>query len=136
MSKYNHLSSEERAVIMLERERGTSLRSIALILNRNVSTVSRELKRNRNGRRYNATEAAIAYDQRRSRCVKPRIIDSNPALQRLLESRLIQDKWSPEQCSAYCRREYADEADMQVSHETIYGHIYAHPRGELRKLVG
>ena len=119
---------------MLERERGSSLRSIASILRRNVSTISRELQRNRNGRHYNATDAANAYHQRRSRCVKPRKIETHPALQRLLESRLIGDKWSPEQCSAYCRREYADEADMQVSHETIYSHIYAHPRGELRKL--
>jgi IS30 family transposase len=46
MSKYHHLSPEERAVIMLERDRGSSLRQIALKLKRNPATLSRELKRN------------------------------------------------------------------------------------------
>ena len=46
---YSHLSAEDRAVIMLEVNRGGSLRSIAQLLGRHVSTVSRELRRNECG---------------------------------------------------------------------------------------
>ena len=42
---YHHLSPEDRAVIMIERQNGSSLRSIARRLGRSPSTVSRELQR-------------------------------------------------------------------------------------------
>ncbi|WP_269766311.1 helix-turn-helix domain-containing protein [Burkholderia ubonensis] len=48
MKKYRHLSAEDRAAIMLEHQRGASLREIARRLGRRASTVSRELSRNRN----------------------------------------------------------------------------------------
>ncbi|HUD43046.1 MAG TPA: helix-turn-helix domain-containing protein, partial [Dokdonella sp.] len=44
--QYQHLSGEERAVIQIERRNGSSLRAIARGLDRDVSTVSRELARN------------------------------------------------------------------------------------------
>ncbi|MBT8068950.1 MAG: helix-turn-helix domain-containing protein [Gammaproteobacteria bacterium] len=40
MSKYHHLSLEERAFIMLERDRGSSLRQIASNLERSPSTLN------------------------------------------------------------------------------------------------
>ena len=43
---YIHLTIEERACISKFKEMKLSLREIAKILNRNVSTISRELKRN------------------------------------------------------------------------------------------
>lgn len=43
---YSHLSEEERQVIQIEIGNGTSIRRIGLILGRNASTVSREIKRN------------------------------------------------------------------------------------------
>ena len=46
MITYHHLSPEERALIMLECQHGSSIRSIALRLHRSPSTVSRELQRN------------------------------------------------------------------------------------------
>lgn len=42
---YHHLSPEERAVIMIEHQNGSSLRSIARRLGRSPSTLSRELRR-------------------------------------------------------------------------------------------
>ena len=41
--QYSHLSVEERAVIMIERGKGMSLRSIGRTLERDVSTISREI---------------------------------------------------------------------------------------------
>ncbi len=44
--QYQHLSVEERAVIQVERENGSSYRSIAQRLGRNVLSIVREVKRN------------------------------------------------------------------------------------------
>lgn len=43
---YIHLTIEERACIAKFKEMNMSLREMAKILDRNVSTISRELKRN------------------------------------------------------------------------------------------
>ena len=135
MSNYHHLSPEERAVIMLERDRGYSLRQIAQQLNRSPSTLSRELKRNSAALRYCATRAGAAYKHRRKRSVRPLKLASNRALYDKVSSWLVQRKWSPEQIAATLRLRYAGQPAMHVSPETIYAHIYTHPRGELRKLL-
>ena len=64
---YQHLSPEERAVIMIERQNGSSLRGIALRLGRSAANISREVRRcGQTG--YNASQAATDYRRRRSRC--------------------------------------------------------------------
>jgi IS30 family transposase len=67
---YSHLSAEERAVIMIEREKDASVRAIARLLGRSASTVSHELARNRDGSKpsYDATRAGAAYRTRREFC--------------------------------------------------------------------
>ena len=40
--------------------------------------------------------------------------------------------WSPEQIAGKLKTMHPDDPDRRVSHETIYAHIYAHPRGKLR----
>jgi IS30 family transposase len=44
----------------------------------------------------------------------------------------MRKSWSPEQVAGMLKRMYPDDPDKHVSHETIYAHIYAYPRGELR----
>jgi IS30 family transposase len=46
---YSHLSAEERAVLIIEREKDASVRAIARPLGRSASTLSRDLARNRDG---------------------------------------------------------------------------------------
>jgi len=136
MTTYHHLSPEERAFIMLECQRGSSIRSIALRLHRSPSTVSRELCRNQTTKgSYCATGAAQAYHTRRKQSVKPRKLVLNRGLCDIVESHLIQRKWSPEQISASLKDRYPSQTSMQVSPETIYAHIYAYPKGELRQLL-
>jgi IS30 family transposase len=66
---YQHLSAEERAVIQIARSNGSTLRSIARLLGRNVSTVSRELACNKGQVatdvqvRYDAKTAGMAYEK-------------------------------------------------------------------------
>jgi IS30 family transposase len=45
----------------------------------------------------------------------------------------LQENWSPEQVSAMLRAEFPDDAEMRVSHETIYQSIYVQGRGALRR---
>src|SRR5205085_4997238 len=57
---------------------------------------------------------------------------SNP----LLCERVINDVkklWSPDEISGRLRREFPDDAEMRVSHETIYKSLFIQGRGELRK---
>lgn len=60
--KYNHLTINERACIYQYKQLGMSLRDIAKALKRNVSTISRKLKRNNCGHRYKYL-AHIAQDK-------------------------------------------------------------------------
>jgi len=136
MTTYHHLSPEERAFIMLECQHGSSIRSIALRLHRSPSTVSRELHRNQTTKgSYCATGAANAYHSRRKQSVRPKKLVHNTSLCDIVESHLIQHKWSPEQISETLKNQFPGQTSMQVSPETIYAHIYAYPKGELRKLI-
>ena len=132
--KYEHLSAEERATIMIETERGASLRSIARLLDRSPSTISRELTRGRPcpASRYRAAEAAGRYRQRRRASVRPRkLVEGNWLWQRVRDG-LCYRFWSLHQIAARLRFMHPDESERQVSAETIYRAIYAHPRGSLK----
>lgn len=137
MKNYSHLSAEERAVIMIEYGRGSSIRSIARELGRSGSTVSRELVRNRDGgvARYDATQAALAYRSRRRRSVRQRKLAAGSTLYQRVHDQLIYWRWSPQQIAARLRRMHPDDPDQQVSHETIYAAIYAYPRGALKQAM-
>ena len=133
---YQHLSPEERAVIMIECQNGTSLREIARRTQRSAATISRELTRA--GCRsasdpYNATAAGQAYDQRRQRCRrKPRLQGGSPLYQ-FVHDRLMYFRWSPQQIASRLRHMPSDTRPGLVSHETIYATIYAQPRGALKQ---
>ncbi|GJG96463.1 IS30 family transposase [Cupriavidus pauculus] len=137
MKNYSHLSAEERALIMIERGKGSSIRAIARVLGRSGSTVSRELARNLEvgSTRYNATQAALTYQARRRRCVRRRKLVAGSALYQRVHDQLIYWRWSPQQIAARLRRMYPDAPDQHISHETIYAAIYAHPRGGLKQAM-
>jgi len=61
--KYQHLSAEDRAAIMIERQQRTSRREIARRMGRSASPLSRKLARNRSAAtpRSDATQAASPY---------------------------------------------------------------------------
>lgn len=56
--QYSHLSAEERAVLQVERDRGTSYREIGRRLRRSASTLSREVLR-QDDEIYSAHGAAV-----------------------------------------------------------------------------
>lgn len=129
---YHHLSPEERAVIMIERQNGSSLRSIAHRLGRSPSTLSRELQR-AGPEAYDATRAAQGYRGRRSASRRPRLMMPGTALYQYVHDRLVFSCWSPQQIVARLRQMPESERPGLISHETIYATIYAQPRGALKQ---
>jgi transposase, IS30 family len=122
----------QREEIALGRARGDSIRTIAALLGRSPSTVSRELRRNadRLGR-YRATTAhALAY-HRASR-PKPGKLVQNLELRGKVEADLAK-KYSPEQIAGRLKVEFPDQPEMQVSTETIYQSLYVQSRGALKR---
>lgn len=134
---YSHLSPEERAVIMIEYSRQTSCRGIACLLGRSVSTVSRELARNKavRAKGYDATAAGKAYQARRERSVRRRKLVEGSELYRRVRNLLVYRRWSPQQIAARLHMMNPNDPTQNVSHETIYAAIYAQPRGSLKQAM-
>jgi IS30 family transposase len=114
---------------------GSSLRKIAQLLDRAVSTVSREVARHGGGPEYRANEAdAQAWKS----ALRPKLclLAIHEKLQEIVASKLMLD-WSPEQISAWLKTQYPNDENMRVSHETIYRSLFIQARGVLKKeLVG
>lgn len=127
-----YLSLDEREEIALGRAAGESVRDIARRLFRNPSTVSRELRRgaDRQGR-YRARSAHARAYERASR-PKPAKLVTNQRLRAMVEADLKR-KYSPEQVAGRLCREFPDDPEMWVSHETVYQSLYLQSRGALRR---
>jgi len=127
------LSAEERIVIADLRREGRSLRSIAAELGRDVSTISREVRRNAHpdSGHYRPHAAQDRADARRAR-PKTGKIAACPELHDLVQG-MLKDKFSPEQISRRLRRDHPDRPELHVTHETIYQALYIQGRGELRR---
>ena len=126
------------ALTLAEREEisrgvvaGCSVRSIAALLGRAPSTVSREI--NRNGGR-GCYRASIADQGAWERARRPKTckLAENRALARIVASKL-QLEWSPWQIAGWLKRTYPDDENDQVSHETIYRTLFIQARGALKK---
>ncbi len=125
------LSLCEREEISRGLAAGESLRCIAGRLGRAPSTVSREVARNGGHRRYRATvsdQAAWARARRPKRCK----LSTNQQLREAVAGKLGQD-WSPQQIAGWLVREFPDESEMRVSHETIYLTLFVQARGALKR---
>lgn len=120
MKTYAQLTQEERYQIYILRQAGHKQSEIAKMLNRDKSTISRELGRNRGLKGYRPQQAHQRALKRRKDKVRPRF---GGAVWQRIEARLCQD-WSPEQIAG--RLEL--EEGVRVSHEWIYQYVYADKR--------
>jgi IS30 family transposase len=125
------LSVSEREEISRGLAGGLSCRVIAAQVGRAASTVSREVQHNHGRDRYRAGDAESAAYRRRRR-PKPSKLGSSPRLRAEVELRLMQH-WSPQQIAGWLKQAYAGDAQMQVSHETIYLSLFVQSRGALRR---
>jgi transposase, IS30 family len=124
------LSPAEREEISRGLAAGESLRVIAGRLARARSTVSREVARNGGRPIYRACRAARAAvrNLRRSKVAK---LTRCRRLREAVEAKL-ELRWSPQQIASWLVLEFPDDAEMRVSHETIYLSLFVQSRGALR----
>lgn len=114
---YQHLTLEERSMMAPMRILGWSIRAIATQLGRAPSTISRELRRNRDG-----TGAYAGYwahrDAQRRRAVRHSCLTSGMLATYVQEK--LRRRWSPEQIAHRVRLDYPHASQMRISHQTIY----------------
>jgi len=108
-----------------------SIRSMASLLGRSPSTVSREVCRNGGYDRY---RAAVADEQAWIRTRRPKRckLANSPWLRQAV-SRKLGLNWSPEQIAGWLKRTHPEDGSYQVSHETIYRSLFVQARGVLKK---
>ena len=126
-----YLSVAEREEIAVGLAARQSVRAIAARLGRSPSTVSREVRRNSSRRGYRAL-AAQGQAQWRARRPKTAKLAASPVLRAWVQDKL-ERRWSPGQISVMLKREFPGDAEMRVSHETIYQALYVQGRGALRR---
>jgi IS30 family transposase len=121
---YRQLSHAERIEIYRLHADGKSLRFIARALERSVSTISRELKRNSKA----SKKWAGGYDPQRAQELMARRhargrahkLERWPDLRKEVLQRLAEG-WSPEQIAGRMAQRLATE---RISYESIYRYIY------------
>lgn len=129
MSRYKHFSYEQRVTLARMLDEGASKAAISEKLERSVSTINREIRRNSNkDGRYNPGTAQNRYEARRQRgCMLDRIA----ALGEFVVD-MLHENWTPEQIAGWLKA--GNEKGLPcVSHETIYAWLYA-PAQRARKL--
>lgn len=131
---YKRLNRDHRIEIEKLIALGKNNKQIATTLSVHPSTISRELKRVKN-EPYDNLKAEVNYVHN---LMDKRLgiskINSNPKLKNFVYSRL-ELHWSPKQISNALKQFYPFDSTMQISHESIYFHIYIQPKKEVEKLL-
>jgi IS30 family transposase len=117
---YRHLNQEERDQIAVLVNRKETLRDIAKELNRDVSTISREIERNFGLKRYRPNQAQQRAVDRHHQAHKRERLKSH-ALRIEVEKRL-REGWSPEIIAGRLPQEHP--ALPSITPEGIYQWIY------------
>ncbi len=111
---YHHVTREIRSQIYALKATGTSLHKISAIVDRHVSTISREIQRNTGGRGYRYKQADEKAVERRADASRtPQKL--TPTLVAIIEEKLLEE-WSPDQISGRLK----DKAIASISHEAIW----------------
>ena len=126
-----YLSEQERVQIADLRAAGAGVRAIAERTGRSPSTISRELRRNRDpgSGQYRPFTADKLAAGRRAR-PRPGKIAADPVLRQFVAGRL-EKRWSPQQVSRALPGEFPGERARHVVHETIYQAVYRPELGGL-----
>ena len=125
------LTLPEREEISRGLAADQSCRSLAKVLGRVPSTVSREVRRNGGYDRYRAAladEAVFVRSRRPKRCKLARSFWLRQAV-----ARKLKQDWSPEQIAGWLKQMHPEDEAKQVSHETIYRSLFIQARGAFRK---
>lgn len=129
---YTHIKPAQQVELAVLLRAGLKQSKIALILGKDPSSVSREIKRNRtDDNKYKARIAKRKTKARRLSANKRfRKIARNKKLKRYV-IRKLKKYWSPEQIAGKLKKKYGKTI---VSHETIYRFIYKY-REDLKDVL-
>ena len=132
-TRYSQLSGDERNQLQRGLNEGRSLRALARSMGRNPGTLSRECRRGWLQRSYDAVQGGgwARSHRRRGPC---KLLPGSPLTEQV-HALILERTWSPEQIAGRLQVEHPDDSSQRVSHETVYQYIYAHPAGELKKLL-
>jgi len=125
------LTLAEREEISRALATDQSIRSIARLLGRAPSTISREINRNGGRENYRSTQADQAAWDRANRPKTCKLVE-NKMLMHIVAHKL-QLQWSPQQIAGWLKQTYLGDENYQVSHETIYRSLFIQARGALKK---
>lgn len=113
--KKAHITQEQRYEIAAYLKVGKKKSEIAVLIGKDKSVISREIKRNSTHRgRYSAAQAQEMADIRKERLSRPRKF--HPWVRKEVIRLLSEEQWSPEQICGWMKGKGED----WVSHETIY----------------
>lgn len=125
------MSLRERIKIEKYLEKKMSLSAIAVLLERDKSTISREVRKLKK-KTYSAYDTHLQSVRFCSEKNDGRSkILSNKTLLKYIHFHL-RKRWSPEQISLSLRKQFPNDKRMQVSHETIYFYVYLHSKKSLK----
>jgi IS30 family transposase len=126
------LTLQEREDIAYCRAERMGVRQIAVVLDRDPATISRELRRGMSSSptRYRAFQAHMLAAGR-ARLSRPRKLAAGSPL-RAEVAALLQAGWSPGQIAGRLKRDHPRCPELQVSHETIYQALFVQGKGSLR----
>ena len=116
-----HLNLQERCVLRRLLSANMAKEEIASVMQRDPSTIYREIARNSGASGYRPKQAQGLADERRKRCRRPCKLE-DPELRRCVEQSL-QKTWSPDQIAGRLGREFPRQARRRVSRQTIYNWI-------------
>ncbi|WP_092411193.1 MULTISPECIES: helix-turn-helix domain-containing protein [Candidatus Ichthyocystis] len=120
--KYSHINERERFMIYELSQKGFSITEVAHLLNRSISTISREIKRNKGQRGYRPRQAQEKARQRsKISCSNGRRV--SPQAWEFAQVKLKQG-WSPEKIATHLK----EHGKFRISHETIYKRVYEDKR--------
>lgn len=120
---YTHFSKTERLELSILLKKGYSLRSIADVLGRNPSSVSRELKRNKVNNEYNSLKANHkAYVKRKYSKYQGMKIREHPELEQYLKDKLPLG-WSPEKIAGRWNN-IDGRNERTITAKGIYKYLY------------
>jgi len=125
------LSWADRASIQNGCGEGLSFTTIAKVIGKAPSTVSREVGGKAGRASYRADLAQLGAEDR-ARRPKQTKLETNPRLCAQVSAGL-EALLSPEQIAGGLHRDFPQDPEMQVHHETIYRELFVQGRGALRQ---
>ncbi len=117
-----HLTLQERKFLRRLLRMGIARTRIAMMMNRDRSTIYREIRRNSGKRGYQPGQAQRLADARRQHSRRGWKLD-DPQVEQYVTRRLTA-AWSPDQISGRARREFPDQSPCVLSRQTIYNWIH------------